>query len=94
MLNMNLDMNITDFITVGFAGLSDTIDALGGIMIDVDSSEISHLNNYQICMAKDLKRNYTPVSSTGYQLLDGLPPTAGSVTRREMISSARRGRGK
>lgn len=76
MLNMNLDMNITDFITVGFAGLSDTIDALGGIMIDVDSSEISHLNNYQICMAKDLKRNYTPVSSTGYQLLDGLQATA------------------
>lgn len=76
MLNMNLDMNITDFVTVGFAGLSDTIDALGGIMIDVDSAEISHLNNYQICMAEDLKRSYTPVSSTGYQLLDGLQATA------------------
>ncbi len=77
MLNMNLDMNITDFITVGFSGLSDTIDALGGIMIDVDSSEISHLNNYQICMAQDLKRDsYTPVTSTGYQLLDGLQATA------------------
>jgi LCP family protein required for cell wall assembly len=77
MLNMNLDMNITDFITVGFAGLSDTIDALGGVMIDVDSSEISHLNNYQICMAQDLKRDsYTPVTSTGYQLLDGLQATA------------------
>ena len=77
MLNMNLDMNITDFITVGFSGLSDTIDALGGVMIDVDSSEISHLNNYQICMAQDLKRDsYTPVTSTGYQLLDGLQATA------------------
>ena len=77
MLNMNLDMNITDFITVGFAGLSDTIDALGGVMIDVDSLEISHLTNYQICMAQDLKRDsYTPVTSTGYQLLDGLQATA------------------
>ena len=36
MLNMNLDLNITDFVTVGFAGLADTIDALGGVYIDVD----------------------------------------------------------
>ncbi len=76
MLNMNLDMNITDFVTVGFAGLSDTIDALGGVMIDVDSAELQHINNYQICMAEDLKRSYTPVTDTGYQLLDGLQATA------------------
>lgn len=76
MLNMNLDMNITDFVTVGFAGLSNTIDALGGVMIDVDEAEIKHLNNYQLCMAEDLKRDYTPVTSTGYQLLDGLQATA------------------
>jgi len=75
MLNMNLDLNITDFVTVGFAGLTDTIDALGGVYIDVDDSEISHLNNYQLCIAEDLKRSYTPVSSTGYQLLDGLQAT-------------------
>lgn len=75
MLNMNLDLNITDFVTVGFAGLTDTIDALGGVNIDVDDAEISHLNNYQFCMAEDLKRSYTPVSSTGYQLLNGLQAT-------------------
>lgn len=76
MLNMNLDLNITDFVTIGFAGLSDTIDALGGIMIDVDEAELQHINNYQICMAENLKRDYTPVTSTGYQLLDGLQATA------------------
>ena len=75
MLNMNLDMNITDFVTVGFAGLTDTIDALGGVYIDVDDSEISHLNNYQLCIAEDLKRSNTPVAETGYQLLDGLQAT-------------------
>lgn len=76
MLNMNLDLNITDFVTVGFAGLTDTIDALGGIMIDVDDAELQHINSYQICMAEDLKRSYTPVTSSGYQLLDGLQATA------------------
>ena len=45
MLNMNLDMNITDFVTVGFSGLTETIDALGGVYIDVKEEEISHLNN-------------------------------------------------
>ncbi len=75
MLNMNLDMNITDFVTVGFAGLTDAIDAVGGVYIDVDDAEISHLNNYQLCIAENLKRTYTPVKSTGYQLLDGLQAT-------------------
>lgn len=75
MLNMNLDMNITDFVTVGFAGLTDAIDALGGVYIEVDSAEINHLNNYQLCIAEDLKRSYTPVTDTGYQLLDGLQAT-------------------
>ena len=48
MLNKNLDMNITDYITVGFEGLIEVIDALGGVEIDVKQSEIEHLNNYQI----------------------------------------------
>lgn len=77
MLNMNLDLNITDFVTVGFNGLTDTIDALGGVYIDVESGEIRHLNNYQLTMSQDMKRNnYTEVTSPGYQLLDGLQATA------------------
>lgn len=76
MLNMNLDLNITDYVTVGFAGLVDTIDELGGVEIEVDSSEISHLNNYQIGISDNLKRSYTPVKSTGLQKLDGLQATA------------------
>lgn len=75
MLNMNLDMNITDFVTIGFAGLSDTIDALGGIYIDVDESERNNLNNYQLCMAENLNRSYTPLEDTGYILVDGLQAT-------------------
>ncbi|MDE5597299.1 MAG: LCP family protein, partial [Lachnospiraceae bacterium] len=51
MLNMNLDMDITDYVTVGFSGLIEAIDALGGIEIEVTQAEINHLNNYQLCMA-------------------------------------------
>ena len=85
MLNMNLDMNITDFVTVGFSGLTETIDALGGVYIDVKEEEISHLNNYQISIVgttKDGKTytaaegSYTPVTQAGYQKLNGLQATA------------------
>lgn len=76
MLNLNLDMNITDYVSVGFRGLIDTIDALGGVEIDVSEVEISHLNNYQLVMAEELKRDHTPVKNSGKQLLDGMQATA------------------
>ncbi len=76
MLNMNLDMDIEDFITIGFRGLTDVVDALGGIPIDVTDAEISHLNNYQSTMAQELRLSYTPVTSPGLQTLNGLQATA------------------
>ncbi len=76
MLNMNLDMDIQDFITIGFRGLTDVVDALGGVPIDVNDAEISHLNNYQSTMAQELKLSYTPVTSSGMQTLNGLQATA------------------
>lgn len=76
MLNMNLDMDITDFVTVGYKGLSEVIDGLGGIYIDVDSEELKHINNYQIGIAEALKCDYNKVTESGYQLLDGLQATA------------------
>lgn len=72
MLNMNFDLNITDYVTVGWAGVADTIDALGGVEIDVDESEISHLNNYQVETSKSLGKSYKKVTSTGMQTLDGI----------------------
>lgn len=48
MLNMNLDLNITDFVTVGFEGLIDVVDAVGGIDVYVSEEEMVHLNSYQI----------------------------------------------
>lgn len=76
MLNMNLDLDITDFVTVGFEGLKATIDALDGIWVEVEKAEIVHLNNYQITMADNLDCDYTPVKKAGYQKLDGLQAVA------------------
>lgn len=75
MLNANLDLNISEFVTIGFAGLIDVIDALGGVPMDITSAEIDHLNSYQYCIAENLKRDYTPVRNTGMQVLDGMQAT-------------------
>lgn len=76
MLNMNLDLDITDYVTIGFSGLIDAVDALGGVEIEVTDSEISHLNNYQLCMAEELGVDYIPVERSGRQLLSGMQATA------------------
>lgn len=81
MLNSNLDMNITDFVTVGFDALIETIDLLGGVEIDVHENEISHLNNYQMSMFSvdentPLNENIVKVTQPGMQTLSGLQATA------------------
>ncbi|MCR5671175.1 MAG: LCP family protein [Butyrivibrio sp.] len=76
MLNMNLDMDIKGFVTVGFKGLTDVVNALGGVTIDVTDAEIPHLNSYQSTMATELGMDYTPVTSAGVQTLNGLQATA------------------
>ena len=76
MLNTNLDMDIKDFVTVGFKGLKDVVDALGGVEIEITKGEISHLNNYQYSMAEDMKIEYTPVKEPGLQTLNGLQTVA------------------
>ena len=92
MLPMNLDMDITDFVTIGFDGLIDVIDAVGGVEIDVKEAEIVHLNSYQISMIgkEDGTLNaagepnyvatagvdYIPVEHAGVQTLNGLQATA------------------
>ena len=76
MLNMNLDMDINDFITIGFRGLTDVVDALGGVEINVPDDVVEHLNNYGRMMAKELKLDFKDVKSSGMQRLDGLQATA------------------
>ncbi len=76
MLNANLDLDITDYVTVGFTGLIDAINALGGVDMEVTEAEISHLNNYQLTMSEELGVDYIPVEKTGKQLLNGMQATA------------------
>lgn len=80
MLNMNLDMNITDFVAVGYPALIDCINELGGVWINVDKEELKHINNYQQSIIRDIDsvsdKDYVKVTEAGYQLLNGLQASA------------------
>lgn len=76
MLNMNTDLNISEYITIDLEDMVDVVETLGGVMIDVDEEEIAHLNNYQIGLANQLNRSYTAVTTAGNQLLNGMQATA------------------
>lgn len=46
MLNTNLDLALTDYVTVNFKALADAIDVLGGLDIEMSNAECVHANNY------------------------------------------------
>ena len=81
MLNMNLDMNITDYVSIGFNGMIDVVNSLGGVEIDVREDEIKYLNDYQASMfstetKERLTNDYVKVTQPGVQTLNGLQATA------------------
>lgn len=80
-LNKNLDLNITEFVTVNFNAVIDIIDAIGGIELDVDSEELGYLNKYVSDVNRELGRNDSSLKRTGVSNLTGAQALAYSRIR-------------
>lgn len=61
MLNTNLDLNITDYVSIDFDALVTVIDCLGGLDIPLSYAEIVHMNSYCVETAEETGKSYTPV---------------------------------
>lgn len=61
MLNTNLDLNITDYVSIDFDALVTVVDCLGGLDIPLSYVEIVHMNNYCVETAEETGKSYTPV---------------------------------
>ncbi len=81
MLNKNLDMDITHYVTVNFDALIDVIDAVGGVEIDVQPEEIEYICGYAMEIMKVTGRESAGVTEPGPQVLNGLQATAYSRIR-------------
>ena len=80
-LNENLDLNITEFVTVNFDALADAINSIGGVDINIEEDEIQYLNNYLAETSKVTGLETKKVTSAGLQTLDGVQAVAYSRIR-------------
>lgn len=76
MLNKNLDLDITDFVTVDFKAIVKMVDLIGGIELDVTEEELQWLNGYCVENQQVVGGEYTPLTSAGYQHLTGIQALA------------------
>ncbi len=71
-LNKNFGLEITDYVTVNFFEFSRIIDYIGGVEVDVDQKEMTHLNNYVIPeLQGGTGLECDKITGTGKQLLTG-----------------------
>ena len=75
-LNTNLDLDISDYITINFQGLATIIDMLGGIDINITEDEKYYINYYmdENMRVTGIQSSY--VKESGQVHLDGLQATA------------------
>ncbi len=91
-LNRNLDLNISEYVTLNWEGLTRAIDSLGGVVVHVEENELSTLNGVLAEQIQVNGINSDGVYETGYVTLNGAQATAyarirstdqGDITRTE-----------
>ena len=80
-LNEALDLNITEFVTVNFDAVIAAVDSLGGVYIDIDSSDKKKINDYIDATSHTSGIKSSHITSTGRQKLDGVQAVAYSRIR-------------
>lgn len=80
-LNTNLDLNITEYVTVNFDAVIAAVNAMGGVTIDIDSSELKYINDYINATSASSGIKTSQITKTGKQTLDGVQAVAYSRIR-------------
>lgn len=80
-LNEALDLNIKEYVTVNFDAVVAAVDALGGVTIDIDSSELNYINDYIDATSQSSGIKSKHISKTGRQVLDGVQAVSYSRIR-------------
>lgn len=76
-LNQNFDLNIRDYVVVNFDCLVDTVDAVGGVEIDIKDDSILYWTNQYIMDVNDKVHKSDPfLETTGPQTLTGVQALA------------------
>ena len=71
-LNKNFGLNITEYATINFSGMSKIIDAVGGVEVTLTKAEVKDANIHIKYMASEQKVKATYIQNSGTQILNGL----------------------
>ena len=75
-LNKNLDLDLTDYVTVNFAGVAKVIDTLGGITVNLTDDEVSQLNHHLKSTISSTGEYARPIKHSGKNIkLNGIQAT-------------------
>ena len=80
-LNRNLDLNCREAIALDWGAVERLVDAVGGVTIDIDSSEIKYINDYINATSQSSGVKSSQITKTGKQTLDGVQAVAYSRIR-------------
>lgn len=75
MLNRNLDLNITDYVSVDFNAVVDAVDAVGGIELEITEEEAVYINGYIDEVAEVTGKSSSHIGA-GLQTVDGVQATS------------------
>lgn len=76
MLNRNLDLNITDYVTVDFNAVVECVDLLGGVELTVTDEEAILMCGYMDEISKLTKKKSEYLPGGGTYVLDGVQACA------------------
>ena len=76
MLNTNLDLNITDYVTVDFNAVVECVDLLGGVEMTVTDEEAVLMHGYMDEISKLTKKKSEYLPGAGTYTMDGVQACA------------------
>ena len=75
-LNLNLDLDLKDYVTVNFGGVADIITKLGGITVNLTDDELAQLNHHLKSTISSTGRYAPQVAHSGKNIkLNGIQAT-------------------
>ncbi len=76
MLNRNLDLNIQDYIVVDFKAVTEAIDLLGGVEVEIDAAEAKWMDFYIQETSQVTERPSETITEPGTYNLNGVQATS------------------
>lgn len=89
-INRNLDLNCEEVVVVNWKSVADTVDALGGLNIKIQESEIKEMNKYIKDTQKSIGGSKKKIKKAGKQTLNGNQAVTYARIRKDSVDGDHR----